>query len=156
MRVSGSKEIWKLQVVLLIFKARKTTNCFASLVINKQRRINRQPSATVTIQNRRTDLRKPPRHRGSHPSIFHLQPSLQSQHCIFLDEKVQALVNSLALRLICVPARAFETGQFCLAPRAYSWNWASSMPGTSASVSRSIWVMVKASLTFSNLTCAVV
>lgn len=50
---------------------------------------------------------------------------------------------SLAFRVISVAASALETGQPFLAPSAISWNLASSMSGTSASVSSSILVMPK-------------
>ena len=61
-----------------------------------------------------------------------------------------------ATRVISVPASAFDTGQFCFAPCAYSWNFASSIPGISASVSRAMPVIANASPTFSSLTVALV
>src|SRR6185295_14765439 len=68
----------------------------------------------------------------------------------------RSLHFSRAVSVISVPASAFETGQFCFAPCAYSWNFASSIPGISASVSSAIPVIENASPTFSSLTVAVV
>src|SRR5258708_31177136 len=49
----------------------------------------------------------------------------------------------VALRLIGVAASALDTGQFSLASFASFWKVSSSMPGTTASVSRSIGLMAK-------------
>lgn len=49
----------------------------------------------------------------------------------------------VALRLMGVAASALETGQFSLASFASFWKVSSSMPGTTASVSRSIGLMAK-------------
>src|SRR5260370_13782833 len=49
----------------------------------------------------------------------------------------------VALRLMGVAASALETGQFSLASCASFWKVSSSMPGTTASVSRSIGLMAK-------------
>jgi len=63
---------------------------------------------------------------------------------------------SFAVRLIFVAARAFDTGQPFLAPSAISWNFALSMPGTSASVVRSMAVIPNPPSTCSRWTPAVV
>ncbi len=47
----------------------------------------------------------------------------------------------VALRLMGVAASALETGQLALASFASFWKVSSSMPGTTASVSRSMGVM---------------
>jgi len=62
--------------------------------------------------------------------------------------------KSFAIKRISVPANAFDTGQFCFASRACLWNVASSSPGTSAVVSRSIRVMLKLSPTWVRVTVA--
>src|SRR3989441_11485085 len=49
----------------------------------------------------------------------------------------------MALRLMGVAASALDTGQFSLASFASFWKVSSSMPGTTASVSRSIGLMAK-------------
>jgi hypothetical protein len=49
----------------------------------------------------------------------------------------------VALRLMGVAASALDTGQFSLASLASFWKVSSSMPGTTASVSRSIGLMAK-------------
>src|SRR6266568_756666 len=49
----------------------------------------------------------------------------------------------VALRLMGVAASALETGQFTLASCASFWKVSSSMPGTTASVSRSMGLMAK-------------
>src|SRR5213078_4262291 len=64
--------------------------------------------------------------------------------------------SSFASRLICVPASAFETGQPFLVCSAISSNLALSIPGTSASVFKSIVVIFGAPSTISNFTVAVV
>ena len=53
------------------------------------------------------------------------------------------LLVSVALRLMGVAASALETGQFTLASCASFWKVSSSMPGTTASVSRSMGLMAK-------------
>ena len=63
---------------------------------------------------------------------------------------------SVAFRLILVPARTLDTGQFCLASAARFWNVASSMPGICADVSSSIRVIANASPIFSIATVALV
>jgi hypothetical protein len=52
--------------------------------------------------------------------------------------------------------RAFEIGQLTFAPAATSWNLASSIPGTSASVTSWIFWMPKPSPTLPKWTCACV
>ena len=56
--------------------------------------------------------------------------------------------SNFASRLICVPARATETGQVFLVSSACSRNFATSMPGTSASVFKSIDVILNPPSTF--------
>ena len=54
--------------------------------------------------------------------------------------------SSLASRLICVPAKATETGQVFFVSSACSRNFASSIPGTSASVFKSIDVIFESAV----------
>src|SRR5206468_12444426 len=62
----------------------------------------------------------------------------------------------VALRVMGVAASALETGQFSLASCASFWKVSSSMPGTTASVSRSIGLMAKPPGTWLKWTRAVV
>ena len=64
--------------------------------------------------------------------------------------------TNFASRLICVPAKATETGQVFFVSSACSRNFASSIPGTSASVLRSIVVIFGPPPTISSFTVAVV
>src|SRR6266536_2868592 len=64
--------------------------------------------------------------------------------------------TNFASRLICVPARATETGQVFFVSSACSLNFASSIPGTSASVFKSIVVIFGPPPTISSFTVAVV
>ena len=67
-----------------------------------------------------------------------------------------ASYSNFASRLICVPAKATETGQVFFVSSACSRNFASSIPGTSASVLRSIVVIFGPPPTISSFTVAVV
>ncbi len=62
----------------------------------------------------------------------------------------------LASSVISTPASALDTGHPALASFACFWNAASSMLGTSASVMRWLFVMLKPSPSFSTVTLAVV
>src|SRR6266498_2056664 len=73
-----------------------------------------------------------------------------------LRTQAPAALTSFAFKLISVPARACDTGQFFLADSACSRKVFSSMPGTSPSVLSSIVVILKPSPTFSSLTLALV
>src|SRR5262249_56011384 len=64
--------------------------------------------------------------------------------------------NNFASRLICAPASTTETGQVFLVCSACSRNFASSIPGTSASVLTSIVVIFGPPPTISNFTVAIV
>src|ERR1700730_998329 len=52
-------------------------------------------------------------------------------------------LTRVAFKLMGVEAKALETGQLTLAAWAIRWNVASSIPGTTASVSRSIGLIAK-------------
>src|ERR1044072_740407 len=95
-------------------------------------------------------------HGGSfHPALSRSQNTKPTLIRAKRDAR-RALHFSRATSVISVPASAFDTGQFCFAPCAYSWNFASSIPGISASVSSAIPVIENPSPTFSSLTVAVV
>src|SRR4029077_21239688 len=64
--------------------------------------------------------------------------------------------TNFASRLICAPASATETGQVFFVSSACSRNFDSSIPGTSASVFRSIVVIFGPPPTISSFTTAVV
>jgi hypothetical protein len=64
--------------------------------------------------------------------------------------------KSLAFKLICAPARTFDTGQPFFASSANFANAAASIPGTCASVSSSMRPMPKPSPVFSRCTVALV
>src|SRR5439155_26796971 len=64
--------------------------------------------------------------------------------------------TNVAFSVICVPASACDTGQFAFAVSACSWNVASSIPGTDASVTRSMRLMGDPLSPVSRLTLAVV
>src|SRR6266446_8739883 len=66
------------------------------------------------------------------------------------------LETSFALRLICVPDNATDTGQVFFVSSACSLNFASSIPGASASVIRLIEVILKPPPEGSSFTSAVV
>ena len=76
-----------------------------------------------------------------------------------LNERNAHLVSiyfSLAFNLISVPAKATDTGQVFFVCSANSLNFAWSIPGTSASVSRSMDVILNPAPTCPRLTLAVV
>ena len=64
--------------------------------------------------------------------------------------------RSVACRVMSGPASARETGQPLLVASAISWNFAASMPGTSASHTSAIVVMVGPPSVISRETSAVV
>src|SRR5438094_7005691 len=64
--------------------------------------------------------------------------------------------SSFVSRLICVPARATDTGQVFLVSSACSRNFASSIPGTSASVFKSMAVILNPLPAGSSFTVAIV
>src|SRR6266481_7480556 len=68
----------------------------------------------------------------------------------------QCYLIRVALRLMGTAASALETGQFSLASFASFWKVSSSMPGTTASVSRSMGLMAKPPGTWLKWTRAVV
>src|SRR5258708_5175343 len=86
-------------------------------------------------------------------AVYLCRASLNTLVLMFLLGKVQWFSEKLApdtyylvrvaLRLMGVAASALDTGQFSLASFASFWKVSSSMPGTTASVSRSIGLMAK-------------
>src|SRR5216684_6944342 len=83
----------------------------------------------------------------------------RSHQAIHFSEKLAPdtyYLVRVALRLMGVAASALDTGQFSLASCASFWKVSSSMPGTTASVSRSIGLMAKPPGTWLKWTRAVV
>ena len=75
---------------------------------------------------------------------------------VFYANSPSRAYTNFASRLIWVPAKATETGQVFFVSSACSRNFASSIPGTSASVLRSIVVIFGPPPTISSFTVAVV
>ena len=70
-------------------------------------------------------------------------PITQTIHFSEKSAPDQCYLIRVALRLMGVAASALDTGQFSLASFANFWKVSTSMPGTTASVSRSIGLMAK-------------